>query len=163
MLVELGLVEQRYQAVLEVLDGVAVTQVALRYGVARQTVHRWLRHYALDGLAGLADHASKPATCPHQMPPGIEARLITLRSEHPDWGPLALGYELAEEGLSPVPSRSAIHRCLLWHGLITAEPRKRKRADYRRWERSRAMELWQMDVMGGVFLTDGTELSLSPA
>jgi hypothetical protein len=36
MLVELRLVEQRYQAVLEVLEGAAVTDVARRFGVARQ-------------------------------------------------------------------------------------------------------------------------------
>jgi transposase len=37
MLVELRLVEQRYQAVLEVLEGATVTDVARRFGVARQT------------------------------------------------------------------------------------------------------------------------------
>jgi DNA invertase Pin-like site-specific DNA recombinase len=38
--VELGVAEQRYRAVLEVLDeGASVTDVARRYGVARQTVH----------------------------------------------------------------------------------------------------------------------------
>ena len=47
MLVELGLVEQRHAAVLEVLrDGASVSDVALRFGVARQTVHRWLLHHA---------------------------------------------------------------------------------------------------------------------
>ena len=36
MLVELGLVEQRYQAVLAVLnEGVTVTEVAQRFGVTR--------------------------------------------------------------------------------------------------------------------------------
>ena len=56
MLVELGVVEQRYRAVLEVLDeGASVTDVARRYGVARQTVHEWLRRYANEGgLGGLA-------------------------------------------------------------------------------------------------------------
>jgi transposase-like protein len=43
VLVELGLVEQRYQAVRKVLDGAPVTEVARRYGVVRQTVHAWLR------------------------------------------------------------------------------------------------------------------------
>jgi transposase-like protein len=58
VLVELGLVEQRYQAVLEVLDdGATVVDVARRYGVARQTVHGWLRRYAAAGLGGLADRA----------------------------------------------------------------------------------------------------------
>ena len=70
MLVELNLVEQRYRAVLEVLnDGASVTDVARRFGVARQTVHEWLRRYAVDGLAGLADHSSRPLSCPHQMAP----------------------------------------------------------------------------------------------
>ena len=43
MLVELGLVEQRYQAVCEVLAGGRVTEVAVHFGVTRQSVHRWLR------------------------------------------------------------------------------------------------------------------------
>ncbi len=160
MLVELRLVEQRHQAVLEVFAGVSVTQVALRYGVTRQTVHRWLRRYGALGLAGLSDTTSRPASCPHQMPPEIEARIITMRVEHPEWGPCTLLAELKEEQADPLPGRSSIYRCLLRHGLITAEPRKRKRADYRRWERSRSMELWQMDVMGGVRLQDGTELKI---
>ncbi|WP_034661247.1 helix-turn-helix domain-containing protein [Cellulomonas sp. KRMCY2] len=58
MLVELGLVEQRYRAVLEVLkDGASVTEVARRFGVARQTVHVWLRNYASGGLGALADRS----------------------------------------------------------------------------------------------------------
>jgi transposase len=158
VVVELRLVEQRHQAVLEVFAGVSVTQVALRYGVTRQTVHRWLRRYGSLGLAGLSDTTSRPASCPHQMPPEIEARIITMRVEHPEWGPCTLLAELKEEQADPLPGRSSIYRCLLRHGLITPEPRKRKRADYRRWERSRSMELWQMDVMGGVRLLDGTEL-----
>lgn len=45
-----GFWEQRYQAVLEVLDeGAPVTEVARWYGVARQPVHQWLHRYANDG------------------------------------------------------------------------------------------------------------------
>ena len=58
MLVELGLVEQRYKAVCDVLDGATVTDVARRNGVVRQTVHDWLRRYAAGGLASLADGPS---------------------------------------------------------------------------------------------------------
>jgi transposase-like protein len=67
VLVELGLVEQRDQAVLEVLnDASTVTDAAVRFGVTRQTVHRWLRKYAAGGIAGLADRSAKPLSCPHQ-------------------------------------------------------------------------------------------------
>ena len=160
MLVELGVVEQRYQAVLEVLGGVSVIEVAGRYGVARQTVHDWLRRYASDGLAGLADRSSRPQTCPHQMPAEIEVRITELRRAHPGWGPRTIGYQLGKEGVSPVPSRSAIYRALVRHRLLDPQARRKRRSDYKRWERGRAMELWQMDVMGGVRLSDGSELKV---
>jgi len=77
VLLELAVVEQRYQAVREVLDGAPVTVVARRFGVARQTVHEWLRRYAADGgLANLADRSSRPRSCPHQMPAAVEARIV---------------------------------------------------------------------------------------
>jgi transposase InsO family protein len=161
VLVELGLVEQRYQAVLEVInDGAKVTDVARRNGVSRQAVHEWLVRYANHGLAGLVDQSSKPQSCPHQMPLVVEARIVELRREHPGWGPRTIEHRLGVEGLVRVPGRTSIYRCLVRHGLITPEARKRKRADYKRWERGRAMELWQMDVVGGVRLVDSSELKV---
>jgi hypothetical protein len=58
----------------------------------------------------------------------------------------------------PVPGRTSIYRALVRNGLVVPGQRKRRRADYRRWERARPMELWQMDVVGGFHLSDGTEL-----
>jgi transposase len=161
MLVELGLVEQRYQAVLEVLnEGAAVTDVARRYGVARQTVHVWLRSYAADGLRGLADRSSRPLSCPHQMAPEVEARIVEMRRAHPGWGPRTILYWLEHDGVVPLPGRTSVERCLVRHGLVTPQPRRRKRSDYKRWERSRAMELWQMDIVGGVKLANGSEAKI---
>ena len=131
------------------LAGAPVAEVALRYGVARQTVHTWLRRYGRDGLAGLVDRSSKPQSCPHQMPPVVEARVVELRKAHPGWGPRTIRYHLEREGVSPVPSRSGIYRAVLRHNLVDQKARRKGWKDYRRWERARAMELWQMDIMGG--------------
>ena len=153
--------EQRLVAVLEVLnEGVAVTEVALRYGVSRQTVHRWLRRYAARGLSGLADGSPRPDSCPHQMPAEVEALVVQLRGENPGWGPRTLLFALEAAGVEPLPGRSSVYRCLVRHRLIEPQRRRRKRSDYKRWERARAMELWQMDVMGGVILTDGRRASI---
>ena len=120
MLVELGVVEQRYRAVLEVLDeGVPVTVVARRYGVARQTVHEWLSRYANEGgLAGLADRSSRPGSCPHQMSAVVEARVVGMRRAHPGWGPSRIRWELERAGVVPLPGRSAVYRALVRHGLV---------------------------------------------
>jgi len=160
VLIELGVMQQRHEAVLEVLGGTCVTEVARRYGVARQTVHRWLRRYAASGIAGLADDSSRPATCPHQMAAEVEARIVELRRAHPGWGPRTIAHYLGREQAGPLPSRSSIYRCLVRHQLIEPQRRRKRREDYRRWERLRPMELWQMDVMGGVKLEGGGELKL---
>jgi transposase InsO family protein len=160
VLVELKLVEQRYRAVIDVLDGMSITDVARRNKVSRQTVHTWLRRYANGGMAALADKSSKPESCPHQMAPVIEARVVELRRAHPRWGPRSIRTHLAKEGFTPVPGRSSIYRTLVRHHLLEPTQRKRSRSDYKRWERSRSMELWQMDVVGRFHLADGTEVKV---
>ncbi len=160
MLVVMGVVEQRYEAVMAVLrDGHTVVDVAEKFGVARQSVHRWIRRYEAGGLAGLADRSHRPISCPHQTPAGVEERIVAIRMVHPGWGPLRIA-QLAKEGIDPVPSRVAIYRALVRRNLVDRQRRKRRREDYVRWERSRPNELWQMDVMGGVFLLDERELKV---
>ena len=45
-MVELSVMEQRYRAVMAVVqDGWKVTEVAQRLGVARQSVHNWIARY----------------------------------------------------------------------------------------------------------------------
>ena len=87
----------------------------------------------------------------------VEVRLVELRGLHPGWGADRLRYRLVKEGFDPVPSTAAIGRALRRLGL-TGGRRRAGRREYRRWERGQAMELWQLDVMGGVRLADGSEL-----
>ena len=160
MLMEVSVVEQRYQAVLEVIrDGTSIVDIAARMGVSRQSVHSWLSRYRDGGLDALKDRSHRPVSCPHQMTPIVEARIVELRRLHPGWGPRRLMHQLGRDGVDQPPSYAAVYRCLVRHRLI--EPRKRRRRDdYVRWERGRAMELWQMDVMSGVLLDDGTDLKV---
>jgi transposase InsO family protein len=89
----------------------------------------------------------------------VEARVCELRRAHPCWGPQRLRYELTGAGAAPVPSRSGVYRALVRNGLIQPRVRRRRR-DYRRWERDRPMQLWQMDVMGEVRLASGRAAKL---
>ena len=159
MLLELTVAEQRFNAVMEVLrDGLSVTEVAERYGVSRQTVHGWLRRWKAGGLEALANRSHRPDTCPHQMPAAVEARICELRRHHPGWGQRRLAHELAHAGIDPPPGLTSIYRALVRNGLIQPKARRRPKASYRRWERARPMALWQLDVMGGIWLVDGREL-----
>ena len=153
---ELSVSEQRYQAVLAVIkDGETVVSVAARFGVSRKTVHQWLSRYEADGLEGLSDRSHRPRSSPLQMPAVVEVALVDLRRRHPSWGPRRLVYELRRTGVEPVPSESAAYRALRRFGLIDPAARRPRDRKWKRWERGRAMELWQMDVVGGFVLADG--------
>jgi transposase len=77
MLVELSVVEQKYQAVLAVIaDGRPVAEVAQQWGVSRQSVHAWLARYEAAGLDGLRPRSRAPSGCPHQMSAEVEATVL---------------------------------------------------------------------------------------
>ena len=160
-MVELSVVEQRYQAVLAVIrDGVPIVQVAHRFDVSRQAVHRWLRWYEEQGLPGLVDRSHRPPRCSHQMEAAVEVWVLEARRRNPDWGPRRLVHEASRAGLEPVPSRSGVYRALKRAELIDPQARRRRDRRFRRWERGGAMELWQMDVVGGVLLADGRQAKI---
>jgi transposase InsO family protein len=158
VLVELTVTEQRYRAVLEVQAGVPVIEVAERFGVSRQAVHRWVRWYRDEGLDGLSDRSHRPHAHPAQTSLEVEAAICELRRNHPRWGQRRLQFELGRNGCpGPIPRLTTIYRVLVRHGLIQPVSRRRRREDYQRWQREVPMELWQLDIVGGIQLADGGE------
>ena len=159
MLWELSVAEQRYRAVLEVGAGVPVTEVAERYGVSRQSVHTWLVRYRQEGIAGLEDRSHQVHHHPWRIPAEVEEVICELRRGASEVGSAAAGVRDGPPRPRQV-TRSTVYRTLVRNGLIEPKSRRRRRKDYRRWERGTAMELWQLDVTASAFLTGGTEVKI---
>jgi hypothetical protein len=87
------------------------------------------------------------------------AMICELRRTYPRWGAQRIAHELTLRGVESPPSRSSVYRISVRHGLIAAQQQNHKRK-YRRWQRDAPMQLWQIDIMGGVFLADGRECKL---
>jgi transposase len=153
------LAEQRLRAVLEVLDGSPVSEVAVRYGVSRQSVYTWKARHAAGGIDGLREVSRRPRTSPTRLAAGIEALVCELRRAHPRWGARRIAWELAQQGVAGAPSRATVHRVLVRNAMVTPQAQRHKRK-YRRWQRETPMALWQLDLVGGVFLADGRECKL---
>jgi transposase InsO family protein len=153
----MSVTEQRYKAVQGVLgDGRTVSEVASQWEVSRRTLHRWLARYEGGGLEGLGEGSHRPAHCPHQMPAAVEVQVLEMRRAHPYWGARRIAFELTRKGVQQAPSESAVYRCLVRAGVIDPLTRRRRRENWKRWERGAAMELWQLDVVHGFLLADGT-------
>lgn len=154
VLVQLSVVEQRLDAVRAVLAGATATEVAVLIGVSRQSVHTWIARYLVEGMAGLADRSRRPASCPHQVSTAVEVQVAEMRREHPRWGSKRIRMELLRKPVAGLvaPSTATINRILTRQGLVLSRPRKRPRDSYVRWERPGPMQLWGMDIVGGVML-----------
>lgn len=151
--------QYRYQAVREVLGGSPIGEVAARHGTSRQSVHTWRRRFESEGMPGLADRSRRPKTSPNRLPAEVEALICQLRQQHPRWGARRISHELAVCGTLPAASRATVHRVLTRNGLINAQEQVHKRK-YKRWQRAQPMHLWQLDLVGGVFLADGRECKM---
>jgi transposase InsO family protein len=157
---EISKMEQRYDAVLMVIkDGYSVSEVARKVKVSRQTLYKWLADYEASGLPGLEDRSHRPHHVPHQLDGEREAAIIALRLAHPLWGPVRIAHELQRSGTTP-PALMTIHRVLSRRGLIVARAERKRLPKRKRWERGRPMELWQMDVVGGVLTEGGVEAKI---
>ncbi|MGZ4489981.1 MAG: IS481 family transposase [Nocardioidaceae bacterium] len=156
----MSIVEQRLDAVRAVLDEVPLSEVAAEVGVHRATLHRWVTRYLSEGLPGLADRSHRPLSCPHQVEAMVEVRVAEIRREHPRWGAKRIRMEVlrrpgpwASEGLL-VPAERTIVRILQRQGLAGRRPRRRPRDSFTRFERPAPMQLWGIDIVGGVPMVD---------
>ena len=134
-----------------------MTEVAARFGVSRQTLHAWLAKYEAGGLENLGDGSHRPRSCPHQMPAEVEVVLAEMRRAHPSWGPRRLVFELAKRGVE----RGAVGVGGV-SGVGAVEPDRPGCAPAAGPQVAAVgagtpMELWQMDVVGGFVLADGTK------
>jgi transposase InsO family protein len=150
-------------AVLKVVSTQAsVGEVAAEYRLSRRHLQRLLARYRQGGLEALEPRSRRPRTNPNQTPQAIRDRVIelrlALRADGLDAGPVTIAWHLEREG-HRAPSTSTIRRILHGAGLIVAEPRKRPRSSYVRFQAAQPNETWQSDVTHWR-LADGTDVEV---
>jgi transposase InsO family protein len=154
-----ALAEHRYRAVREVLGGSPIGEVAERYGTTRQSLHAWRKRFEAEGMPGLADRSRRPKSSPSRVDAEVESLVCRLRREHPRWGARRIAFELGQRGTVPVPGRATVHRILARNGLVKPQEQRHGRK-YKRWQRDAPMQLWQLDIVGGVPLAGGREAKI---
>jgi transposase InsO family protein len=125
-----------------------------RYHITRKTGYKWLRRFAQEGAAGLADRSRRPLLQPRRTPAAVECAVLACRQRFPDWGGRKLARVMRDEGQACVPSPSTITAILRRHGALHpgTEP---PAANYIRFEHPYPNDLWQMDFKGAFALARG--------
>jgi len=150
-------------AVLQVVSKqLTVTQAATEYGYSRRHLQRLLARYRAGGLDALDPGSRRPKTQPTATSEVVRERIVQLRHElaasGSDAGPVTIAWHLEREGLR-APAPSTISRILSQAGLVVAQPRKRPRSSYVRFEAAQPNETWQSDATHWR-LADGTDVEI---
>jgi transposase InsO family protein len=115
------------------------------FGITRPTGYLWCKRYDGSGLEGIAEQSRKPQRSPSKTAESVEQQVLEIRRRYPDWGARKLAVRLTEQAGLQLPA-STVHRILRRHKLV--QPCEQHRGEWKRFERSRANELWQMDFKG---------------
>jgi transposase InsO family protein len=114
-------------------DSDSMAALCRRFGVSRRVGYKWLARYKEHGPAGLAEQSRAPLTSPNRVAADVERQVLSMRADHPTWGPrkllAALARRAARDGGEAVdwPAASTVGELLRRAGLVAARRRRARR------------------------------------
>ena len=131
------------------LEGASPSALARTHHISRSWIYELRERFKRGGYQALAPRSRRPHSSPTQIDASVRAQILRLRAAlsgagH-DAGPATIAHHLAEHTQS-VPSVTTIWRVLKRNGLVTAQPHKRPRSSYIRFEAKLPNETWQVDA-----------------
>jgi transposase InsO family protein len=131
-----------------IVEGRSQADVARSYGVSKGWVSKLVARYRIDGDGAFEPRSRRPKTSPTAIAAATIDRIIEVRRQlitrGLDAGPDTVAWHL-EHHHHIVVSVSTIARTLTRAGLVTAQPQKRPRSSYIRFQAEQPNETWQAD------------------
>lgn len=131
-----------------------ISGLCRRFGVSRNTGHKWIKRFEEEGADGLTDRSRRPKSSPTASSETIVKEALKIRDKHPTWGARKIHRRLHDLEVKDVPAVSTINSILKRNGCISEEASKRSRT-FTRFEYDEPNDLWQMDFKGHFAMTNG--------
>ncbi|UFU03640.1 IS481 family transposase [Ruania suaedae] len=139
---------KRRLVVTAVNSGQSQSAIARRYGVSQSWISKLMARYRLEGEAAFVPRSRRPHTTPRATDAEVVELIVAIRARLSraglDCGAETIAWHLGHTHHIEV-HRATIHRILTRAGLITAEPKKRPKSSYVRFEAAQPNECWQSD------------------
>ncbi len=118
--------DERLRFVARLLEGEKMAPLCAEFGISRKTGYKIFDRYQACGLGAFTDRSRRPYRQANRLPPPIEATIVRLKREYPDWGAPKIREKLRQQ-LAPVqlPAISTVHAVLDRHHLVTRRRRRR--------------------------------------
>lgn len=77
--------DQRVEFVVRASRGESLSGLCREYGISRLTGYVWQKRFREQGVAGVEERSRRPLLSPQRTALPIEARIVALRRQRPDW------------------------------------------------------------------------------
>jgi transposase InsO family protein len=149
------------------LENRTVADVVSDYGVSRSWVYELLARYRDEGETAFKPRSRRPHSSPQATAPETVGLILEIRTDlidrGLDAGPDTICWHLTHHHGITV-SRATIARTLTRSGAVTADPSKRPKSSYLRFEAAMPNETWQSDFthyrLLGPHGTHGTDVEI---
>ena len=126
-------------------QGRTIEDIAVELSKSERTIYRWLG-LGNQELSPVSHKSKKKSGRPNIYPPEVINRIIEIKKELPQRSAPLVHKKLKEEFPDACPSISYIRRIIRDQGLSNNTTDSRK--GYRRFQRSKANDMWQIDIAG---------------
>jgi transposase InsO family protein len=104
--------------ILDVNDGMSVSEAAEEHGVARSCAYKWVARYRKHGWEGIEDRSRRPERSPFRTPQEKVDELCKLKRKYPAFGPAKLVAMLEELQGEAVMAVSTAGQILARSGMV---------------------------------------------
>jgi transposase InsO family protein len=144
------------------VEGRSKSEVARQYGVSRRWVITLVQRYLAEGEGALQPRSRRPVHSPQRTARALEEEIVALRKEldrggH-ETGAATIAFHLVQRH-GRAPAISTIWRILSARGFVVAQPHKRPKSSYLRFQADQPNERWQLDITHWR-LAGGTEVEI---
>ena len=153
---ECHVMDERLRFVARLLEGEKMAPLCTEFGISRKTGYKIYDRYQACGVLAFNDRSRRPYRQANRLPAPIEATIVRLKREYPNWGAPKIREKLRQQSPAPqCPAISTVHAVLDRHGLVTR--RRRRRSATTGTTLSRPTEpnaLWCADYKGEFMLAN---------
>ncbi len=149
--------DERLRFVARLREGEKMTPLCAEFGISRKTGEKIFDRYKDCGVRAFSDRSRRPHRQANRLPEAVEAVIVRLKHEYPNWGAPKIREKLRRQVTGPhLPAISTVHAVLDRRGLVTR--RRRRRSAATGTDLSHPLEanaLWCADYKGEFMLGNG--------
>ena len=121
--------DERMRFVARLLEGEKMARLCAEFGISRKTGYKIFERYNDCGVQAFTDRSRRPYRQANRLPLQLEAAIVRLKREYPDWGAPKIREKLQGQATAPhLPAISTVHAVLDRHGLVKRRRRRRHTA-----------------------------------